>query len=544
MAELPTGTVTLLFTDIEGSTRLLERLGDRYVEVLASHRQLLRAAFAQFGGREVDTEGDAFFVSFTKASDAVAAAVAGQRALAGRPWPDGPLRVRMGLHTGEPIIVADSYAGLDVHRAARICSAGHGGQVLLSQATCELVAGGLPPGVELRELGEHRLKDITGPLRLFQLVISGLPSSFPSLRTLDAHPLKLPTPLTRFIGRQPELADVSASLQRDEVRLLTLTGPGGTGKTRLAIQVAAELSELFPDGVAFVGLAPVNDPALVGSAIAQSLGVREAAHQSVLDRLTQEVGHRRLLLVLDNFEQILGAAPLLLQLLAACPQLKVLVTSRAALHVSGEHTYPVPPMSLPPHKDPTGRHDVAASEAVTLFTERAQAVNPSFTVTDANAPTLTEICRRLDGLPLPSSWPPPAAGCCPHRHSSPDWSAGSNCSREAPETCQPATRPCGPRSTGAMSCSSRVSKPCSPGSPCSRAVARCRQPRRSATWRATWTSWPTLTPWPPRTCYSPSTVRRATRGCCCWKPSESMGWSALPSVARPMGPPVGMPATT
>ena len=400
MAELPTGTVTLLFTDIEGSTRLLERLGDRYVEVLVSHRRLLRAAFAQFGGREVETEGDAFFVSFTKASDAVAAAVAGQRALAGRPWPDGPLRVRMGLHTGEPIIVAGSYAGLDVHRAARICSAGHGGQVLLSQATCELVGGGLPPGVELRDLGEHRLKDITRPLRLFQLVISGLPSSFPSLRTLDAHPVNLPTPLTRFIGRQQELADVSASLQRDEVRLLTLTGPGGTGKTRLAIQVAAELSEVFPDGVAFVGLAPVNDPALVVSAIAQSLGVREAAHQSVVDRLTQEVGHRRLLLVLDNFEQILGAAPLLIQLLAACPQLKVLVTSRAALQVSGEHTYPVPPMSLPDQKAPKGRHDVAASEAVTLFTERAQAVNPSFAVTDTNAPALTEICRRLDGLPL------------------------------------------------------------------------------------------------------------------------------------------------
>jgi predicted ATPase/class 3 adenylate cyclase len=399
--ELPTGTVTLLFTDIEGSTRLLERLRDRYVEVLAAHRRLLRAAFAQFDGHEVSTEGDAFFVAFTKASDAVAAAVAGQRAIASRPWPDGAtLRVRMGMHTGEPIVVADSYAGLDVHRAARICSAAHGGQVLLSQATRELLGSELPREVGLRDLGEHRLKDLTRPQRLVQLVIPDLPSEFPSPRTLGAHPMGLPTQLSGFVGRQRELAEVRVLAQRDEVRLLTLTGPGGTGKTRLAIQVAAELVEAFPDGVVFVELATVNDPRVVVSTIAQGLGLRQAAGQSLLESLTQHVGDRRLLLVIDNFEQILGAAPLLVHLLAACRRLKVLVTSRAALHVSGEHSYPVPPMSLPGEKDTKGRYDVASSEAVRLFVERAQAVNPSFAVTDANAPVLVEICRRLDGLPL------------------------------------------------------------------------------------------------------------------------------------------------
>jgi predicted ATPase/class 3 adenylate cyclase len=401
MAKLPTGTVTLLFTDIEGSTQLLERLGDHYVEILATHRRLLRAAFAQFRGREVGTEGDAFFVAFAKACDAVAAAVAGQRALAHQPWPDGAtLRVRMGIHTGEPMVVANDYIGLDVHLAARICSAGHGGQVLLSQIARELLGNDLPHGVGLQDLGEHRLKDLRHPQRLVQLVISDLPTDFPSPRTLGAYPTGLPTQLTRFVGRQPELAEVQVLLQRDEVRLLTLTGPGGTGKTRLAIQVAAGLVEVFPNAVVFIGLAPVNDPGLVVSTIAQGLGVREATHQSLFESLIQQVGDRRLLLVLDNFEQVLGAAPVVVHLLAACPQLTVLVTSRAALHVSGEHIYPVPPMSLSGRDDTKGRRDIAVSEAVMLFVERAQAINPSFAVTDANALVLAEICRRLDGLPL------------------------------------------------------------------------------------------------------------------------------------------------
>jgi predicted ATPase/class 3 adenylate cyclase len=402
MAELPTGTVTLLFSDIEGSTRLLERLGDRYVEVLAEHRRLLRAAFARFNGREVDTEGDAFFIAFDKASEAVAAAAAAQSALAAHPWPDGAVvRVRMGIHTGEPIVVGQDYAGMDVHRAARICSAAHGGQVLLSQPTRELLGGDLPSGVGLRDLGEHGLKDLPGAQRLFQLVMPGLPAGFPALRTVGFRPTNLPAQLTSFVGRQREVAAIRALLGRPEVRLLTLSGPGGTGKSRLAVQVAAELAGTFPDGVCFVALAPVSDPELVLPTIAQALGVRGVAGgRSLLHSVAEQVGDRRQLLVVDNFEQVLAAAPVVVDLLVACPQLEVLVTSRAALQVSGEHAYPVPPLSLPNHTHAAVPDDITSSEAVRLFVERAQAVNPDFAVTDANAPVLAEICRRLDGLPL------------------------------------------------------------------------------------------------------------------------------------------------
>jgi predicted ATPase/class 3 adenylate cyclase len=401
MAELPTGTVTLLFSDIEGSTRLLERLGDRYVEVLAEHRRLLRASFARFNGREVGTEGDAFFIAFDKASEAVAAAVAAQSALAAHPWPDGAvMRVRMGIHTGEPIVVGQDYAGLDVHRAARICSAAHGGQVLLSQPTRVLLGNDLPSGVELRDLGEHRLKDLPGAQRLFQLVMPGLPSDFPALRTVGSQHMNLPVQLTSFVGRQRELAQVKELLERPGVRLLTLSGPGGSGKSRLAVQVASELAEAFPDGVCFVGLAPVSDPELVLPTIAQALGVRGAAGQALLHTLAEQVGDRRQLLLLDNFEQILAAAGMVVDLLAACPRLQALVTSRAALQVSGEHAYPLPPLSLPNHTHAAVPDDITSSEAVRLFVERAQALNPDFAVTDANAPVLAEICRRLDGLPL------------------------------------------------------------------------------------------------------------------------------------------------
>jgi predicted ATPase/class 3 adenylate cyclase len=401
MPELPTGTVTLLFTDIEGSTRLLERLGDQYLEALAEHRRLLRAAFAQYSGQEVSTEGDAFFVAFATTSDAVSAAVAGQRALAAHRWPGGAvLRVRMGIHTGEPILVADDYAGLDVHRAARICAAGHGGQVLLSQATRDLLGAELPFGAGLRDLGDYRLKDLSRSERLFQLAIPGLPAEFPALGALGPGNVHLPVQLTSFVGRQRELAEARTLLQRKEVRLLTLTGPGGTGKTRLAVQVAGELQGSFPGGVFFVALAPVNDPGLIVPTIAKALGIRETAGESLLESLTRHVGDRRLLLVLDNFEQVLSAASAVVDLLAACPRLTVLATSRAVLHVSGEQVYPVPPLSLPDQKSADAARDLASSEAMTLLVERAQAVNPSFAVTDANTTVLAEICRRLDGLPL------------------------------------------------------------------------------------------------------------------------------------------------
>jgi predicted ATPase/class 3 adenylate cyclase len=401
MAELPTGSVTLLFTDIEGSTRLLEQLGDGYLDVLGAHQRLLRAAFAESSGVEVNTEGDAFFVAFATARDAVAAAVRAQRALAGHAWPDGVgLRVRMGMHTGEPLLVGNDYAGLDVHRTARICAAGHGGQVLISQATRDLVEHRLPTGVTLRDLGEHRLRDLTRPQHLFQLVIAGLPAEFPPLRTLSTHPTNLPAELTPLIGRASELAEASALLQRDTVRLVTFTGPGGIGKTRLAVHVAAALLERFREGVFVVELAAVRDPSLVVPTIAHTLGVRETADRPLFDGLVQRIGGQRLLLVLDNFEQVLAAAPAVVRLLRACRRVKVLVTSRAVLHASGEYEYPVPPLALPEPEVALDLDALLAADAVALFVARAQAVNPGFGVTEADAPVLAEICRWLDGVPL------------------------------------------------------------------------------------------------------------------------------------------------
>jgi class 3 adenylate cyclase len=257
MSKLPSGTVTLLFTDIEGSTRLLQDLGDRYRNVLAEHQRLLRAVFDEHGGHEVSTQGDAFFVAFARASDAVAAAVDGQRVLAAHPWAEGVgLRVRMGIHSGEPTVVAGDYVGLDVHRAARICSAGHGGQVLVSRGTYELVTRELPPGTGLRDVGEHRLKDLAQPEQLYQLVIPGLAADFPQLKTMGRRPMNLPAPLTGFVGRTRELGEIATLLGREGVRLLTLTGPGGSGKTRLALRVAADVLEGFPDGVVLVGTRP------------------------------------------------------------------------------------------------------------------------------------------------------------------------------------------------------------------------------------------------------------------------------------------------
>ena len=379
MAELPTGTVTLLFTDIEGSTRLLQRVGEAYAGLLGEQRRLLTDAFERHGGVVVDSEGDAFFVAFASAKDAAAAAAAAQRALAAHEWPDDEeLRVRMGLHTGEPQLVDSRYVGLDVHHAARVMAAGHGGQVLVSEATRAL----LDDGTRVRDLGEHRLKDLTRPQRLYQLELDGLPAEFPPLKTLDNRPTNLPVQPTGLIGREHQLAEAGAELRRDDLRLLTLTGTGGAGKTRLALQLAADVVEEFDNGVFFVSLAPVRDWELVVPTITRTLGLREQPGETVLETLSEYLRDKAMLLVLDNFEQVLAAAPALAGVSATAPGLRLLVTSRTPLRLSGERTYSVPPLEL------------AAS--VRLFAERARAAGAELEDGD----TVAEICRRLDGLPL------------------------------------------------------------------------------------------------------------------------------------------------
>jgi predicted ATPase len=355
--ELPRGTVTLLFTDIEGSTRLLLELGDRYAELLAEHRRVLREAFARHGGVEVDTQGDAFFVAFTRANDAAAAAADAQRALT-----DGPMRVRMGIHTGEPIVTDDGYIGVDVHQTARIAAAAHGGQVLFSGTTRQLLA----PALELRDLGEHRLRDLGPPQRLYQLGND----KFPPLRSL--YQTNLPVQPTPLVGRERELEEVRRLLE--SCRLLTLTGPGGCGKTRVALQLAADVAEAFADGLFWVPLQTLTSPGLVAPTISQAVGAKAD--------LTDYLRGKRLLLLIDNFEQLLDDRYALADLLAECPELKLLVTSREPLHLAGEQEYEVPPLP--------------EADAVVLFVERARSVKANFEPDEH----IFEICRRLDGLPL------------------------------------------------------------------------------------------------------------------------------------------------
>src|SRR5919108_2512431 len=336
MRELPVGTVTFLFTDVEGSTRLLHEHGADYADLLTGHRRALRAAFTSHEGVEVDTQGDAFFVAFSRAADAVAAAEAGRTALA-----SGLVRVRMGIHTGEPIVTDEGYVGIDVHRAARIAAAAHGGQIVLSEATRRLLDG----EIAVRDLGEHRLKDLARAERLYQLG----DAEFPPLRTLDA--TNLPIAAGPLLGREQELRELVAMLSNG-TRLLTLTGPGGTGKTRLALQVAAELVGTLSDGVFWVSLAGLSDPDLVESELAQTIGAP--------DDLAGFLRGRELLVLLDNFEHVLDAAPAVSAALAASASLRVLVTSRAPLRVSGEQEYRLEPL-------PSGG-------ATTLFVERARGV--------------------------------------------------------------------------------------------------------------------------------------------------------------------------
>ncbi|HJV13894.1 MAG TPA: adenylate/guanylate cyclase domain-containing protein [Propionibacteriaceae bacterium] len=398
MPELPTGTITFLFSDIEGSTRLLEALGDGYVALLREHNRIFREAIREYEGTEVSTEGDSFFVVFRNPLHAIEAATRIQQKLTNWTSP-ARVHVRIGLHTGFGQLSGGDYVGIDVHRAARIAAAGHGGQILLSDATRALVGSQLPANLSLVDLGPHRLKDLAHPERLFQLAVEGLRSKFPPLRSLDARPNNLPAQLTRFIGRQDQVAELKRRLLNG-ARLLTLTGPGGTGKTRLAIEVAGQMLPAFEDGTWFVELSSVRDPTLVVAAIAEVLGVTAEAEQPLQEALASSLKEKAMLVVLDNFEQVVAAGADVEQLLQAAPRLKVLVTSRTVLRRYGEQEFPVSPFALPDPKSVFELAGLAQYEAISLFVERAAAVKPDFALTPANAPSVAEITIRLDGLPL------------------------------------------------------------------------------------------------------------------------------------------------
>jgi len=401
-SELPSRTFTFLFTDLEGSTQLWEQFPQAMKPALERHDALLRSAVESSNGQVVKTTGDGLMAFFSSALDGVNACLKAQQSLQDETWGEtGPLKVRMGLHVGEAQPRGGDYFGPTVNRAARLMSVAHGGQVLLSAVAVDLVASLLPSGASLLNLGEHRLKDLERPEHIFQLLHPDLLADFPPLASLDLRPNNLPAQPTPLIGREAELDEIMKRLDSQGVRLLTLTGPGGIGKTRLALQAAADLIERFDDGVYLVDLASIRDAEAVPAAIARVVGIRETSDRALLDELKDQLRAKTMLLLLDNFEQVTAAAPKVLELLQACPQLKLLVTSREALHLRGEYVFPIPPLALPnlDHKRPS-IEQLARNETVLLFSERAQAVKHDFKLTDENILVVAEICTRLDGLPL------------------------------------------------------------------------------------------------------------------------------------------------
>jgi predicted ATPase/class 3 adenylate cyclase len=401
MADPPTGTVTFLFTDIEGSTKLWEKSPRGMQVALIRHDAVLWEAIERHGGFVFKTVGDAFCAAFPTALGALEAALAAQRGLFSEAWGAeiGTLRARMALHTGATHERDGDYFGPPVNRVARLLSAGHGGQILLSSSTQELVRDHLPAATHLRYLGEKRLKDLSRPERIFQLTTPALPSEFPPLKTLESHTNNLPLQATPLVGREREVEAVCGLLRSSETRLLTLLGPGGTGKTRVGLQVAAELADGFEDGVFFVPIAAITDPALVAPTIARILGLSEGA-QPPEELLEGYLRDRQTLLLLDNLEQVLEAAPIVERLLSNAPNLKILATSRIPLGLYGEYEFPVPPLSLPDPDSLPPLEYLTEYEAIRLFVERARAVRPDFSLTEENGPAVVEICERLDGLPL------------------------------------------------------------------------------------------------------------------------------------------------
>ncbi len=402
---LPTGTVTFLFTDIEGSTALAQKYPDAMQTLLMRHHAILRDAIEAQRGVVFRITGDSFSCAFHTASDALAAALDAQRKLNAEDWNPAPIRVRMGINTGAANAkgldnLGSAYEGYStLARVARVMALAHGGQILLANSTRELVRDALPAEISLRDLGEHKLKGFISAERLFQVVAPDLPQEFPPLQTDEDVPSNLPATLNRLIGRAQELEQVKTRLA--QTRLVTLLGPGGTGKTRLALQVASEVRDEFQDRVYFVDLAASRDSESAVAAMARTLGVREASDKPLLDELAGQIKNKKMLALLDNFEQVTVAAPTMAELLRDCPELKMLVTSREALHVRGENIFPVPPLSLPQLENKVqALEQIARCEAVQLFVERAQQVKPDFELTNENAQAVAEICVRLDGLPL------------------------------------------------------------------------------------------------------------------------------------------------
>lgn len=393
------GTTTLLFTDIEGSTRLLQQLGDRYAGTLADHHRLLRGSFALHGGVELDSAGDGLYYKFPSARAAVAAAVEGQRGLLAHTWADGAVvRVRMGIHTGEPVLADVGLVGIDVHRAARICAAGHGGQILLSRIARDLAGSELPAGVALRDLGEHRLKDLAEPQHLFQVIADGLTADFPPLRTLDDRPTNLPRRLTSFVGREREVSEGRELLT--VAPLVTLTGPGGVGKTTLAMQIASEMLDALPDGVFVAELGNISEEAMVVPAVAEAVGVGEQPGRDLSRTLVDALAKRRMCLVLDNCEHVLDACADLSFRLISSTDVRILATSREPLAVEGERVLPVPTLDLPEPDETVTAAAALGHAAVRLFVDRARGALPGFRLTDQNSGFVVQICRRLDGMPL------------------------------------------------------------------------------------------------------------------------------------------------
>jgi predicted ATPase/class 3 adenylate cyclase len=399
--ELASQSLAFLFTDIEGSTRLWERHYEPMKDALERHDAILRSAVESANGQVVKSMGDGLMAVFGSAAEGVSACLKAQHDLACAPWGEtGALRVRMALHVGEAAKRNGDYYGPTLNRAARVMSAGHGGQVLLSAAAAALVMDELPEGSTLRDLGEHRLKDLGRPERVFQLVHPALPVSFPPLVTLSRRTSELPDQPSAFVGRAGELKEIGELLEDESVRLVTLTGPGGIGKTRLALRAAGDEVDRFEDGVLFVDLSAARDSASVLAAVARTIGLSDTPDDSLLDELSRQLREQRMLLVLDNFEQVTVAAPTASQLLHGCPRLKLLVTSREALRVRGEHLFAVPPLSMPSGAGRQSAEQLMRYEAIQLFVERARAIRPDFRLTDDDAEAVVEICARLDGLPL------------------------------------------------------------------------------------------------------------------------------------------------